>query len=60
MYGAGATRNEKAGNVALGVKLKSVVNCVINLNFGEVKPFNLDVRSQNEKKIVRRETRAGK
>ena len=50
MYDAGATRNEKAGNVALGVKLKSVVNFVINLNFGEVKPFSLDVRSQNEKK----------
>jgi hypothetical protein len=26
MYGAGATRNEEAGNVALGVELKSVVN----------------------------------
>ncbi len=37
MYGAGATRNEKAGNVALGIELKSVVNYVINLNFdGEV------------------------
>ena len=42
MYGAGATRNEKAGNVALGVKLKSVVNYVINLNFdGEVEPSAL-------------------
>jgi hypothetical protein len=42
MYDAGATRNEKAGNVALGVKLKSVVNYVINLNFdGEVEPSAL-------------------
>jgi hypothetical protein len=26
MYGVGATRNEKDGNVVLGVELKSVVN----------------------------------